>query len=586
MKKNNQSPFSFDWVTIVALLCVGVAWFSWQDHMKKTYPDLYKRGEKVSDIESVKERSFDADGLNNSNLDGKRAFLKKKTSGEDGFSGSLIDSSKDGFSKEEKEGSIPIGKKKKELQKSKLQNLKSKKPSEFKASKEVKEKLVVFEDDVWSFSLSSRGMGIRNFHLKKFFDRKSQFMSLGGKKLFLPFQTHIAGHKKPLHFEITRQNDKEFIGKAKVGDVQITNILHVDSKKYLFKMKLQVEDEEMSFPGLSILISDKRRLFKSEGFFLPSFGHQEFYVSHFDGKERIEIGEENLYEEVSRVKVTSLNSRYFAIALMDQSQFMPKLEMIVNKDEAEAFGVITYKTLQPEKKWDINFTAFMGPKSYEILKSTHKELFHIMDFGIFGFIAKYMLLLMNFFFKIFHNWGFAIIMMTVLVRLILLPLNLKSYRSMKSMQVIQPQIKKLREELKDTPQKMNQEVMALMRTHKVNPLGGCLPMLLQFPIFIALYKVLGQSVELYQAPFIFWVKDLSVKDPYYILPLLMGVTMFLQQKVSPTTMDRMQARILMVMPVIFTFFMLTLPSGLALYIFISSLFAFVQQIVFMKEKSS
>lgn len=125
-----------------------------------------------------------------------------------------------------------------------------------------------------------------------------------------------------------------------------------------------------------------------------------------------------------------------------------------------------------------------------------------------------------------------------------------------------------------------------MKTNKVNPLGGCLPMLLQFPVFLALYQVLGHSIELYQAPFIFWIKDLSLKDPFYLLPVLMGLTMFFQQKVTPNTMDPAQAKIMAFMPLIFTFFMVSLPSGLTLYIFISSLFGVLQQIYFLKEKKT
>jgi YidC/Oxa1 family membrane protein insertase len=165
-----------------------------------------------------------------------------------------------------------------------------------------------------------------------------------------------------------------------------------------------------------------------------------------------------------------------------------------------------------------------------------------------------------------------------------LPFNVYSYKSMKAMQVIQPKIQALRERYKDDQQKQQQEMMALMRENKVNPLGGCLPVLLQFPIFIALYQVLGNSIELYQAPFGLWIHDLSLKDPFYILPVLMGVTMFIQQKITPNTMDPAQARIMLMMPLIFTFFMVTLPSGLTLYMWIGAVFSVLQQLWFMREK--
>ena len=154
---------------------------------------------------------------------------------------------------------------------------------------------------------------------------------------------------------------------------------------------------------------------------------------------------------------------------------------------------------------------------------------------------------------------------------------------MKNMQKIQPLLTSVREKHKEDPTKMNQEVMALMKEHKVNPLGGCLPILLQLPIFIALYQVLGQSIEMYQAPFMWWIQDLSLKDPFFVLPVLMGVTMYLQQKFTPTTLDPTQAKIMMFMPVVFALFMVALPSGLTLYIFISTLFAVIQQKILMQR---
>jgi YidC/Oxa1 family membrane protein insertase len=155
---------------------------------------------------------------------------------------------------------------------------------------------------------------------------------------------------------------------------------------------------------------------------------------------------------------------------------------------------------------------------------------------------------------------------------------------MKAMQAIQPQIQALKEKYKDDQQKQQQEMMTLMRENKVNPVGGCLPAILQFPIFIALYQVLGNSIELYQAPFGLWITDLSLKDPYYILPVVMGITMFVQQKITPNTMDPAQAKVLQFMPLIFTFFMISLPSGLTLYMLVGAVFSVVQQMYFMRDK--
>ena len=182
--------------------------------------------------------------------------------------------------------------------------------------------------------------------------------------------------------------------------------------------------------------------------------------------------------------------------------------------------------------------------------------------------------------------GLAIILLTFFIRLGLLPINIKSYKSMKIMQKIQPQIQEIKEKHKSDPKQVNAEVMALMKKHKANPLGGCLPLFLQFPVFIALYRVLGESIELYQSPFVLWIEDLSLKDPYYVLPILAGLVYFIQQSITPMNLPKEQARLIKIMPLIFSVFMLALPSGLTLYLFVSGLFGLVQQFFFVKIKSS
>ena len=157
---------------------------------------------------------------------------------------------------------------------------------------------------------------------------------------------------------------------------------------------------------------------------------------------------------------------------------------------------------------------------------------------------------------------------------------------MRTMSRIQPYIKQIQEKYKEDPQTKNKKIMELMKEYKANPFMGCLPMLLQIPIFFALYRVLASSIELYRAPFLFWIQDLSLKDPYYILPVLMGATFFIQQKITPSTMDSTQKKVMMSMPILFTLFTLGLPSGLTLYIFTSSLFGLLQQLWFTKYKQS
>jgi len=284
-----------------------------------------------------------------------------------------------------------------------------------------------------------------------------------------------------------------------------------------------------------------------------------------------------------------LSAHYFALAIVDHSSVAPKFSSQLAANAPIADGALTYTPASAGQSLDLKYTAFAGPKSYDLLKTIDDHLPLVIDFGMFAIFARPILWLLKFLNEIIGNWGFAIIALTIIVRVIVLPFNAYSYKSMKVMQKLQPEMTRIREKYKDKPpeqkMQMNQEVMELMKRHKANPVGGCLPMLLQLPVFFALYQVLGQSIELYQAPFIFWIQDLTLKDHFYVLPILMGASMFVQQKITPSTMDPQQAKIMMWMPVIFSFMMVSLPSGLTLYIFVSTLFGIIQQYLMMRDSS-
>ena len=184
---------------------------------------------------------------------------------------------------------------------------------------------------------------------------------------------------------------------------------------------------------------------------------------------------------------------------------------------------------------------------------------------------------LKFFNSFVGNYGWSIIILTVLIKILFWPLTQKSYTSMKAMQKVQPEMAKIRVKYKNDKARLNKEVMDLYRKYKVNPLGGCLPMVIQIPVFFALYKVLLEDIGLRHAPFMFWLQDLSAKDPYYITPVVMGITMFVQQKLTPTTLDSAQAKILQYMPLIFTFMFLNFPSGLVIYWLVNNLLTILQQ---------
>jgi YidC/Oxa1 family membrane protein insertase len=224
-------------------------------------------------------------------------------------------------------------------------------------------------------------------------------------------------------------------------------------------------------------------------------------------------------------------------------------------------------------------TLFAGPKSYTVLESFGKGLEQLVDFGWFGILARPMFWLMTQFFALTKNYGIAIILLTIVVRILLFYPSLKSATAMEEMKAIQPELTALREKYKKDPKKMNEEMMRLYKEHKVNPAGGCLPMLLQLPFFVALYNVLNASIELRQAPFLSpWIKDLSVYDPYYVLPVLMGVSMVFTMKMTSTSVDPQQQKIMMFMNIAFIFLFAWLPAGLLLYITLSNVLSIVQQL--------
>jgi YidC/Oxa1 family membrane protein insertase len=205
-----------------------------------------------------------------------------------------------------------------------------------------------------------------------------------------------------------------------------------------------------------------------------------------------------------------------------------------------------------------------------------------LDLGWFTVLAKPMLHALKFFYGYIPNFGIGIIIITVILKILFFPLTHKSYKSMKDMSKLQPKMVALKEKFRNDKDGLNKAVMELYREHKVNPLGGCLPMIVQIPVFFALYKALMFSIELRHAPFMLWITDLSDKDPYYITPLLMGVTMFIQQKMSPSNMDEMQQKIMLALPVVFTFMFLTFPSGLVLYWLVNNILTIGQQLYINK----
>jgi len=303
-----------------------------------------------------------------------------------------------------------------------------------------------------------------------------------------------------------------------------------------------------------------------------------------------------------RIEWAGLSDRYFMTTAMPHAVETVRLSLAHNPDTE----MVAVNLAHPSRKISANmqdvfqFSLYLGPKRMSILRQHDNNLAKAINFGFFDVIAKPCLWLMNYLHDHFiPNWGVAIILLTILFKLIFWPLGSKSYRSMAEMKKLQPLMSDIRKKYKDDKKKMNEEVMRLYKTYKVNPMSGCLPMVAQIPVFIAFYRMLYEAIELRHAPFILWINDLSAPDrlfhfdvtiplmlpPYGIpvLTIIMGATMFLQQKLSPPPGDPSQAKFMMMMPLIFTFIFINFPSGLVLYWLVNNVISIAQQYYITKK---
>ena len=269
-----------------------------------------------------------------------------------------------------------------------------------------------------------------------------------------------------------------------------------------------------------------------------------------------------------------------------------------NKDEVNRFYTLTsenggvlytlgmmspVRAVEPGASTTFASSLYIGPKIADNLEALAEGLELTVDYGMLHFIAKPIFWLLKLFHDWVGNWGWAIVLVTVLIKLVFYRLSESSYRSMANMRKLQPKLQALKERYGDNKQKFSEEMMKLYRTEKINPLGGCLPILVQIPVFIALYWVLVESVELRQAPFILWIKDLTAMDPYFVLPVLMGISMWLQHRLNPQPMDEMQRKIFMILPPVFTVFFAFFPAGLVLYWVVNNVLSIAQQWVINKR---
>lgn len=454
---------------------------------------------------------------------------------------------------------------------------------------------IMIETPLLSITMMDLGGGIKSVKLKKYKetikdDKPKEIIENIKPYMYIPRVVKTSGHTLiddgfNLSFDKVGLNihDKPetitFTGTMADGSkIKKSYTFYPDT--YTFDLNIEVEgvETEKTQIDFAVITDTNNSHYIFKGPFL------------FNGKklEQFEKLEKNI--EVGKTyKYAGLDDGFFAFIWIPKEETAPPLTII----KSEKIPILR---ISPEKT-TTSATLFFGPKQTDILKSLNIKAEKIIDFGWFDVIAKPLVWGMNYSNKITHNYGIDIILLTILIKIIFYPLSLKSYKSMKEMQKLQPQIQKLREKYKNDKQKLNQEMMELYKRRKINPMGGCLPMIIQIPVFFALYKALSGAIELRHAHFLWWINDLSAPEdlfsftvlgfniPIRLLPLIMGITQVIQQKMTPTSADPMQEKMMLLMPIIFTFLFWGFPSGLVLYWLVNNVISIGQQYYINKKVS-
>ena len=472
---------------------------------------------------------------------------------------------------------------------------------------------IVVETDAFTAVITETGGGIKSFKLNHFnettdadSDRKELISTESFTELPLYFSWGVdpsraqiplfASDKETLKVEAGESQTLTMTAKLSSG-LQVTRRMVFDPDSYLIKMSVDIYNfSETALQGSPYMSLTN----------LP-FGAaaQRYFFSGpaalIDGK--LEEIKPSALEEASKtlkgnITWAAYEGTYFMTGVIPEENEGISLKLSAEGEKIRTLLIGIEDVIPAKGHLQYNYQVYFGPKKMAILKEVGHDLERIVNFGWFDKLARPALYLLNFFYSYVGNYGISIILVTILIKLLFWPIAQKGLKSMKNMQKIQPKMAKLKEKYKNDKTRLNEEMMILYKTYKVNPVGGCLPMLLQLPVFFALYKVLLQAIELRHAPFMLWITDLSAPDrlmigvdiPYLgglpVLTLLMGGSMFLQQRMTPAPADPTQAKIMMFLPVIFTFMFLNFASGLVLYWLVNNLLSIGQQYLINKKAAA
>jgi len=388
-----------------------------------------------------------------------------------------------------------------------------------------------------------------------------------------------------LYEEIPSSDPRVIIFRAEQNGLVIQKRYEWSEDQYLFHLNVSIENrsdhEFQGQVGLGWVARQFAEAPKKLGLFKGPSNQRSFLYKLGTKVTHVQKRDENAAFQGS-IPWIGLEDRYFLISLI--SRQISNNQRLSFTHDGDRLNMALYSdpaVIPPQGRHEEQYSFYLGPKERGSLKIAGVGLEDAVDYGWFSLLAIPILELLKIFYMGVKNWGIAVILLTLFIKLVMNPLTIKSMKQMKAMQALQPKLQALKEKYKNDKQKLNLETMALFRAHSVNPVGGCLPMVLQMPIYIALYKVIYNAIELYHAPFFGFYKDLAAPDPYFILPILLGISMVAQQKLTPSaSADPMQKQMMMIMPIMFTGFMLFLPMGLVLYIFVNTLFSVIQQYMY------
>jgi YidC/Oxa1 family membrane protein insertase len=467
-------------------------------------------------------------------------------------------------------------------------------PGEVREFEAVEGRKIMVETPLYRATFNSSGGVLEHFDLRRFrqtLDPDSPGIDLITPRSLLQGPMGISWNRMPTWLEgewsfdgkdlsIGQGEQKTLTFMGRVDGIEIIRELTFLADTYEILEKVQVTNTtESTVSGeLANILAT------------PAFADDRFNptrVAYFDQSGLSHEKDKQLREGFTHqdgLKWSGIGNHYFLLAFVPQTGQVPSLRAQLEND-IYRISVSQDLYLSPGATEVLTSTYYIGPKDREYLRDAPAELVRAINYGWFNVVSKPLIISLNFFHTHTGNYGVAILLLTLIIKIIFWPLAQKSYKSMNQLKKLQPMMAKIREKYKDDRQKMNEEMMRLYKTYKVNPAGGCLPILVQIPVFIALYQGLMGAVELRHASFIYyvpftdiiWLADLSAKDPFYITPVIMGATMFLQQKMAPPPGDPLQAKIMLFLPLVFIFIFISFPAGLVLYWLTNNVLSIGQQ---------